>query len=506
MDLEKAIKFLRNKTLHKVIILFIICLSLFPRSIDVLNGNPIFGFDQGRDYLAVKEIVVDHKLTLIGAELGAGSAGISGIFQGPFFFYFLAVPFILSNGNPLAGVFLMLVFSLASIYLGYYLTKKMMGESIGLLTAFLMAISPILIGQARFVWNPHMPTFFVLLTFIFFYLYLVKKRNIYIFLYSFTAGFIYNFEAAVAIPLTFTLIIFSIFLFKLEIKKYLFLICGGIAAFTPMILFELRHGFMGLRGFFTYTSSSGSTSINYSLVTDHARTFLLSFKETFPINNELFALIFMVFLLATSIVLLLKEKNKEVKYFFSFLILLIPGTFIIFLFLNNYVWIYYLSDLSIAYILLFSYVIYSFYQKNLYKELILLSIFTLLLGIVGVYSAIKVSFYDYKDYGGTAKLQGKIDAIDYVYQDSKRKEFGLLVFSPPIYTYPYDYLLWWHGLRKYGYIPYPDKKGTFYLLIEPDPQKPWTYKGWLETVIKTGEVQWTKKLPSGFIIQKRIQT
>src|SRR3990167_5133666 len=183
----KFLRFLKSKKhpLLLIITLLIIFLALFPRSIDFLNGNPIFGFDQGRDYLAVKDIVINHKLTLIGAELGAGSAGISGIFQGPFYYYFLAIPFALSNGNPVAGVAMMLAFSLASICLGYYLGKKMFGGGFGLLTAFLMAISPILIGQARFIWNPHMPTFFILLTLIFFYLFLIKKKNYFIFLFSF---------------------------------------------------------------------------------------------------------------------------------------------------------------------------------------------------------------------------------------------------------------------------------------------------------------------------------
>ena len=39
--------------------------------------------------------------------------------------------------------------------------------------------------------------------------------------------------------------------------------------------------------------------------------------------------------------------------------------------------------------------------------------------------------------------------------------------------------------------------------MEPDPSKPWSYKGWLETVIKDGKVDWTKTLPSGFVVQKR---
>ena len=113
--------------------------------------------------------------------------------------------------------------------------------------------------------------------------------------------------------------------------------------------------------------------------------------------------------------------------------------------------------------------------------------------------------FDLKDTGGIAKIKGKKDAIDYIYKDAGGKKFGLLVFSPPVYTYPYDYVIQWYGARKYGYIPYNEKKGLFYLLIEVDPEKPWSYKGWLETVVRDGKVINTVTLPSGFIVQKRIK-
>ncbi|MBI4130408.1 hypothetical protein HY468_03770, partial [Candidatus Roizmanbacteria bacterium] len=112
--------------------------------------------------------------------------------------------------------------------------------------------------------------------------------------------------------------------------------------------------------------------------------------------------------------------------------------------------------------------------------------------------------HDYYDYGGGAKISGKVDAIDFVYEDAKNVPFNVLVFMPPIYTYPYEYLFAWHGKNRYGYVPGNEKEGTFYLIMEPDPQKPWSYKGWQETVIKSGEVVWMKTLPSGTIVEKRI--
>jgi len=64
-----------NKISLLILLTVIVLLSLFPRSIEALNGNPIFGFDQGREMIAARNIVVNHKLILIGTEVGAGMAG-----------------------------------------------------------------------------------------------------------------------------------------------------------------------------------------------------------------------------------------------------------------------------------------------------------------------------------------------------------------------------------------------------------------------------------------------
>ena len=121
-----------------------------------------------------------------------------------------------------------------------------------------------------------------------------------------------------------------------------------------------------------------------------------------------------------------------------------------------------------------------------------------------VFQTIRFYQTDYFDYGGRHKIKGKLEALDYIYKDARGEQFGVLVFTPPVYTYDYDYLFWWYGTKKYSYVPYNEKRGTFYLLIDPDNQKPWSYKGWQETVIKTGKVIKTTTLPkSGFIVEKR---
>jgi hypothetical protein len=112
--------------------------------------------------------------------------------------------------------------------------------------------------------------------------------------------------------------------------------------------------------------------------------------------------------------------------------------------------------------------------------------------------------YDYGDFGGVEKIKGKRQAIDFVYRDANGEAFSEFTFMAPIYTYPYDYLFKTYGKETYGYVPGNEKKGLVYLIIEPDGSKPWTYKGWLETVIAGGDIISTTTLSTGHIIQKRI--
>jgi len=489
------------------LIFFLILLAFFPRGVEVLNGNPVFSFDQGRDYLAVKNIVVDHKLTLIGAELGAGSAGISYLFHGPFYYYTLAIPFLFLAGDPRGGVIVMFLLSFASVFLGLYITWKIFKNLYaGLVSAFLIAISPPLVTQARFVWNSYPSTFFILLSFFFTYK-IPEKKYLYTFLAAFFAGFVYNYEFAIAVPLSIALLSYSIFIFKKNVSHYLVLVAGFLLAYSPMLAFEFRHDFQGIRSALSYTGSrSGILDTFISIqpyIIDHYNSFVNNFLSTFIIDigktNPIPWLIF----LFVSIYLLKNEKKDHIRKFMLYLISLIPFSFLVFLNLKNSVWDYYLVHLHLAYIFLFTYIIYASYTQ---KNRALFAIFGLIFLVIvadRTLVAYKTTVYDISDYGGVAKLNGKVDAIDAIYKDAKGEPFGLFVFSPPVYVYPYDYVAWWYGNRKYGYLPTQSKEGLFYLLIEPDPNKPWTYKGWIETVIKSGNVDWIKTMPSGFIIEKR---
>src|SRR3989344_9537221 len=101
-------------------LIFIICIffiAFFLRAY-LIPQNLFFGPEQGRDFLAIKNIVVGHHFPLIGAK-----TDIDGIFHGPIYYYLATVPFLMSNGSPLFVSFFFIILSSLSVFLIYLLGK-----------------------------------------------------------------------------------------------------------------------------------------------------------------------------------------------------------------------------------------------------------------------------------------------------------------------------------------------------------------------------------------------
>lgn len=489
--------------IYLIVLLFTAFLT---RGIAAFNSNPIFGFDQGREWLAAKDILINHKFTLIGTELGAGSAGLNGIFHGPIYYYMLTVPFAIGNGHPAAGTWFMVFFGILTVFAGYLLGRKVFNSDFfGFLTGLFIVVSPMIIPQSRFLWSPHIVSLFLLVHL--FYVFKIKEdkaRNI--FLSAFFSAFLYNFEFAIAIPLITSLIAYSLLIFKTTFRNYIYLFLGFFVGFSPMILFELRHGFMGLKGLLGYLflKKENSSSL-FFYVQDHLNSFVSNFSDSFPEGGFIPPALGLTAFLIIGIFLVIKEYEQKRKFFFIYILSLPFITFLILSFLRNTVWSYYLTHLTFVYILLFVYLLFFLYKKKFIRVFLVLIFYFGIIVYSGLQTGIEFSIKDFYDPGGGAKLNGKIKTIDYIYKDANGKKFGLFVFSPPVYTYPYDYILEWYGKEKFGYIPPKEKKQIFYLLMEVDWEKPWSYKGWQETVIKDGQFIFTKSVTPGLIVEKRIR-
>jgi hypothetical protein len=489
--------------------------SIALRGVEVVNKNYLFGFDQGRDYLAAYNIVVNHKLTLIGAEIGAGSAGLSNIFHGPGYYYLIALMYVIFGGDPYGGMVLMFLFGSGALILSYFTVKKMFGRITALITLFLVGVSPLIAPQSRFIWNSHPTSFFIVLVFYFAYLISIKPR-LYAPLAIFVSCLIYHFELAIAVPLVIALCLSLPVIYKIkDLRTYLYSLFAVIIAFSPAIVFEMRHGWMAVRSLWHYIlfGTSGSPGISLVRITDHVQSYINNAKDSFIIEGGVLPLwiykALCISLLISILVLSKTIKNTAKRNFFSFLFLTLCVSYIVLLFLNNTVWDYYLIHAHFAFMYVFAYAaaasISKLHTSKLYQGLTVIFGIFMISMTLSSYKRIVMNYrYDLNDLGGVEKIKGKKIAIDYIYRDAKGKPFSEFTFMAPIYTYPYDFLFKTYGRATYGYVPGSEKKGLVYLIIEPDGSKPWTYKGWLETVIVGGDIVETKTLFTGHIIQKRL--
>src|SRR3989344_8867009 len=125
-----------KKYIFFILPILILTLGILLRGQETLSRNFLFLLDQGRDMVAVKGILYDHHLTLIGP-----STSLRGVFQGPLWYYLLALSTGLFGGNPWGGILLMVAISMSVLLVVYFWTKKLFGGRAAIITLFLFAVS-----------------------------------------------------------------------------------------------------------------------------------------------------------------------------------------------------------------------------------------------------------------------------------------------------------------------------------------------------------------------------
>jgi hypothetical protein len=116
-----------------------------------------FIWDEGRDMLAIRNIIVNHDLTLFGPfnEIGGGKD-----FFGVFHYYLMLPALLIANFNPLGPAVWTALLGVAAVVLTYFWTKNWLGEKIALGVTGLMATSPLVVYYVRWPLNPNTTGFF----------------------------------------------------------------------------------------------------------------------------------------------------------------------------------------------------------------------------------------------------------------------------------------------------------------------------------------------------------
>lgn len=486
--------------LHKfeyILLFAIIIISAIIRFTPIIRGDTPFLFDHGRDMLAVKQIVVDHKLTLIGPF-----TGLQGVFQSPLHFYLLAVAFILTGGNPFAGTAMMVILSLVGIFLCYILGRKMIDSWFGILLALFFSFSPTSLAFSAHFWNPHWIPFLMILFYYFLYKSIFVSNKFWPWVGLIT-GLTAQFEVAFGLPLFLSLFIIAL-LFKIKSLKSIYfwsIIPMFLITFLPQMLFDVRHQFLMTKTIigFLHGANGGTGGVIPFDTRLSYRINEIQLATLFTVsNNQLISYILCIPIIIFLFGARLLKLKKELKIFALFAI--IPVFFFFtFLLYSHEAWSWYWIGLQTSYYFMLAFVLDRFFKDSRNEVVFASAIISL--WIVSTVIP-EISNLNNSWQGDTGTLRNELRVIDYVYHDANGKPFGEFMYTPPIYDYAYQYLFWWKS-KQYHYAPTKDKSGIFYLIIEPDKEHPSYIKGWKETVIKSGKILWDKKFPGDITVEKR---
>lgn len=250
---------MKNKT--TILLFFIILLAAlirFYRFYDLA----VFLADQASDSTQVLNILKGD-FTLLGPISSVG-----GFYNGPIVYYLMLPFYWIFGADPIAGTVFQSTLSVATIPFIYLLGKRIKNVQVGLIAAFLFAISPLMVDYSRAAFNAYPAIFFS--TVILFLLSGLINR------FSMTktiamgvlTGFILQMHYLTTALLILVLLYPVIFEKKLmKLKYYVSLVLGVGIGLSPFLLFELKHQFLNTNliiQYFTSAQAGGkSRSMHY---------------------------------------------------------------------------------------------------------------------------------------------------------------------------------------------------------------------------------------------------
>ncbi len=415
---------MKNKLLFFLLFLIIITRIFF-----LLDQNVNFVFDQGKDSLAILNIWLNKKPTLIGPW-----TSIPGLFFGPAYYYLLLPFYMLANGNPVFATIPMILLLCIAVIIFYYKFNKT--------AALILATSTIAWTITTSAWNPF--PMVLISTLILYFLEKIKGKNLkkdYFFI-GLTASLGFHFSTAFAIfyPIIIALVLL-LNKIKINFKKIFLLMMGFFLPFIPQLIFEIRHNFIQTKAILEYLKNGESQNLGLSKLLLVLKDSLSEFKvyslPKFNFFNIKISDILLLILSIYSLYYLLKFKNKlnKKKIIETLIWLFIPFASYYFLHFN----FWYLLGLAPIVILTVS--------KIINKLPISLKNIILFLFILNPLFQLN-NYYQNKNFINNTGdfLKNKTEVISYIYQQANSQSFASYQYEPAIYDYSYQYLFFQKAL------------------------------------------------------------
>lgn len=398
-----------------IFLIIIVLIGLFFRSYKLIER---FGFAHDADLYSwiVKDIVVDKHFRLVGQVTSS-----DGIFIGPLFYYLLVPFYLIFNFDPIGSAYLTPVIGFLTIVSYYFVLSKLFNKYVGLIAAFLHAVSWSTIGFDRWM----VPTITTKLWTIW-YLYtlvLIGRGKFWSLpLLGILIGLIWHVHLALLPALLAIPVAFYLSRKLPTLKQSLFFLLSLTATSIPLIVFELKHGFIQLnsliRGFFG-NQDQGATFYKLQVVLDKISENITNFLLA-PLNlpeNYKLPLTILVLVSTFWLVRIRLLKPKEVTILFSWFL----GVVIYFTLSSIQTSEYYFSNLEIIFMLIVSLLLYSLIKSFNFGRVLIL-VFLALIFIRNLY--LYLTFEPYH----VGYIERKAIA-EYITLDSKEKNFPCVAIN-----------------------------------------------------------------------------
>jgi len=414
--------------------------------------------------------------------------GIEGIFLGPFYYYLLTPFYFLGKGSPVMAAAGLSWLTVGTVFLIYFLGKKIYSREVGLLAAFLYGFSYSNVVFSRWLANPNPLPFFTLLTIICLHKFLEIHNTKYLILSTFLIGLCLQLEAASAIfflPATAVFLLWQLLWQrkKLGLKILLLTFLAFFVTLLPQLYFNFRHNGILFEAFKKFLVAD--RSFNLSLVqTLEARVLLyygIFFGKLIPGGNS-FRLLCLALFSATTLLFRKAIFGKGGKLLAIWL-LSPPVGFFFYQGNHGYIWDYYFTGAMPAFFILYSAGLYCLLKKGLPGK-VLVYAFLIVFAFLNLR---QIKNYFAAGIGISLRAQKK--AIDWIYREADNRSFNVDFYVPPQVYYSYSYLMKWYGKGKYGREPETRLVGELYTLYEPDGEHPQFLKAWLERQDTIGKIE-----------------
>ena len=428
--------------------------------------------DQGRDVLKAAEILKEENIPFIGPM-----ASIGNLYLGPIY-YWAITPFLwLWRFNPVGPVVLVALLGLITNVVLFFFISNYFDLISAFLVSFLYALSPLVLQNSRFSWNPNPVPLFSLLWFWFLITFLKRGKDKFLFWAGFCLGILIQLHYVTGILFIFSLLLYFYWLAAAGRKKdslidkakpLLFLIIGVILPLSPFILFEIKNFFINTRAAWNFIFGSNTDqAVNIPVI----KSFWVLISS---LANELFIKShFLAYYLLTALfssLLFFKKALSRQKR----IVILLPLFFLIAIFsclliIRGQIHLHYLGFLNPLVFLLIAAFTYFLKRQRLWP---LVAFNTLLL----IWLLAKMAVFDYQRIvkaDNNQQVKRSQIVADYIAQKSESKDIYVTSITGSPYAYNYRYFLYLQD-----FVTDSSKPSSVFAICEGAPCNPEGHALW----------------------------